>query len=335
VTPVQNKASQKRHGVEAALASALFFGLTPIFGRQAILAGIPPLTVVMLRTLLAVGLLLFFIFLAYRKYLYIYPAGFLGCFLAGAINGIGSLFYYSALARINASLGQLLYSLYPFFILFWLWIDHQPPSRLTILRLFLVLPAIFLLTYNTQNQVDLVGVAEMIIAAVLYAAHLPINQRVLYDVPAPTVTLYTLLSMSLVVTPAALISHYFALGGKGLLPTQTGLGSIDSAGWWAVVGLAIATFVARIALFFGVKRLGGLQTAMLGLSELLITMICAWIFLHESFSKAQWAGAALLAASLTLVAFEKPAEIKRKPEGLLRWLHPPGIIYNAGWQTRD
>ncbi len=33
----------------------------------------------------------------------------------------------------------------------------------------------------------------MLGAAALYALHLPINQRVLYEVPAPTVTLYTLL----------------------------------------------------------------------------------------------------------------------------------------------
>ena len=45
----------------------------------------------------------------------------------------------------------------------------------------------------------------MIGAAVLYAMHLPINQRVLYEVPAPTVALYTLLSMSAVVIPAYLL----------------------------------------------------------------------------------------------------------------------------------
>ena len=45
----------------------------------------------------------------------------------------------------------------------------------------------------------MVGAAMMFGAAFLYALHLLINQRVLYEVPAPTVTFYTLLGMSITV----------------------------------------------------------------------------------------------------------------------------------------
>lgn len=79
---------------------------------------------------------------------YIYPAGILGCVLAGVINGIGSLFYYSALGRIGAGVGQLLYSLYPLFVALWLFLDRQPPSKMTILRLGLAFPAVFLKTQS-------------------------------------------------------------------------------------------------------------------------------------------------------------------------------------------
>lgn len=50
--------------------------------------------------------LLFAIFA--RKYLYIYPAGLLGCIVVGVVNGIGSLFFYSGLGLLDASLVQLL-----------------------------------------------------------------------------------------------------------------------------------------------------------------------------------------------------------------------------------
>src|SRR3990172_8177092 len=90
-------ASPAINGVYAALGSAFFLGMAPIFGRQAILLGMAPLTVVAIRTALAALLLSVVIVLFYRSYVFIYPAGLLGCMLAGWINGLGSLFYYSAL----------------------------------------------------------------------------------------------------------------------------------------------------------------------------------------------------------------------------------------------
>ena len=94
---------QKRNtGVQAALASAVFLGLAPIFGKQAILLGLSPLSVVALRTLLATLLLIVVMLIFKRKYFYIYPAGLLGCLLAGGINGAGSLLYYGSLGRIDA-----------------------------------------------------------------------------------------------------------------------------------------------------------------------------------------------------------------------------------------
>ena len=80
--------------------------------------GLSPLGVVALRTLLATILMFLVMLIFQRQFLYIYPAGLIGCLMAGWVNGLGSLFYYSALGRIDAGLGQMLYSLYPFFVVF-------------------------------------------------------------------------------------------------------------------------------------------------------------------------------------------------------------------------
>jgi drug/metabolite transporter (DMT)-like permease len=103
---------------------------------------------------------------------------------------------------------------------------------------------------------DWLGVIEMLVAAALYALHLPINQRVLYDMPAPTVTLYTLIAMSIVVFPAFLIS--------GTRPE-----AVDPKIVVPLLGLTLVTFLSRLMLFTGVKHLGGMQTALLGLKCLL------------------------------------------------------------------
>lgn len=313
-------AGGKTQGILAALASALFLGLAPVFGRQAILLGLPPLAVVAIRTTLAALLLLAVMSIFYRPFLYIYPAGLLGCLLAGWINGLGSLFYYSALGRINAGLGQMLYSLYPLFLVLWMWLDNQPPTRLTIVRLVLAIPAVLLLIQVNAGQVDLIGVVEMLIAAALYALHIPFNQRVLYDMPPQTVTLYTLLAMSAVTLPTFLFS--------GSLTALTNP-NLTSAGfeqyWWPVLGLTMVTFVSRLTLFVSVKHLGGMQTALLGLGEVLVTVVFARLWLQETFTLTQWIGALLLLVSLLLVAVDKPAPRRFSSGGFLGWLGTTGL----------
>ena len=300
---------KRKTGVRAALFSAGFFGLTPIFGKLAVELGATPLAVVGYRTLIAALLMLFITAIINRKYLYIYPAGLIGCGLAGLLNGVGSMFYYAALSRINAGLGQLLYSLYPLFVAIVLFFDSQPPSRLTVFRIFLATTAVVFLSYTPTGTVDIVGVLQMLLASILYAAHLPVNQRVLYDIPAPTVTLYTLIAMSLVVFPVFLFFD-------GTTP--------QGSTWWPIIGLTFVTFLARIALFLGIKHLGGMQTALLGLLELLVALVLSIAWLDESLTPFQWIGAAILCITTVMVYFEKHTG-GHKPGrgGWLAWLTPP------------
>jgi drug/metabolite transporter (DMT)-like permease len=299
-------------GILAAFSSAVFLGMAPVFGKLAITQGFSPLAVVALRTGLAASILFLGILIFYRHYLYIFQLGLWACILAGAINGIGSLFYYLALDRLDASVGQLLYSLYPFFVAIWLALDHQPPSRLTLFRIALAAIAVLLLTSMPNNEVDVVGVVMMLIGAMMYALHLPINQRVLYEVPAPTVALYTLLAMSAVVTPAYLIFD------RALPP--------ENISWTPILGLTFVTVFSRLALFLGVKKIGGMQTALLGLAELLIAIVFSSLLLGESLTFAQWIGASILTLSLILVRLEKPTPppIAGKT-GWLSWIRPPNL----------
>lgn len=299
-------------GIFAAFSSAVFLGLAPVFGKLAITQGFTPFAVVALRTSFAAGILLLVITLFYRQYLYIFPIGLVGCILAGTINGLGSLLYYLALQRLDASVGQLLYSLYPFFVALWLILDHQPPSRLTFFRISLATVAVLLLTNVPNSTMDMTGVLMMIGAAVLYAMHLPVNQRVLYEVPAPTVALYTLLSMSAVVVPAYLLFDR-------AWPTA-------NTPWLPVAGLTFVTVFSRIALFLGVKKIGGMQTALLGLAELLITILFSHIWLGEQLSLIQWLGAIGLSLSLILVMYEHPTTPTHSGRtGWLSWIRAPDL----------
>jgi drug/metabolite transporter (DMT)-like permease len=314
--------SARTYGILAALTSAVFFGMTPIFGKQAIMSGVHPIAVVAIRTLLASALIFFLMVIFYRKFLYIYPAGLLGCLLAGVINGVGSLFYYNSLGRIEAGVGQLLYSLYPLFLVIWLSLDRQVPGKLTIIRLSLAITAVYLLTRTENQPIDFIGVIEMLIASALYALHIPINQKVLYEMPAPTVTAYTLLAMSLVVTPAYLLS------GQTAPP-------VGIYAWIPLLGLTFVTFLSRLTLFMGVKHIGSMQTALLGLSEILVTLFFAHIWLGERLNYQQWIGATLMISSLMLVVFEKPLPKQPTSHGWLNWIRPSTPSSDIPWQPHD
>jgi drug/metabolite transporter (DMT)-like permease len=300
---------EQKKGILAALSSALLLGLTPIFGKQSILLGFTPLAVVAIRSTIAAFLLLFFLFFFKRSFFYIYPLGLAGCVLAGFVNGVGSIFYYSALSRLDTSVGQLLYSFYPLFVALWLLVDRQSVSRITILRLLIILPGVYLLISNAKQSVDLAGAGLMLAASLLYALHLIINQRVLLEVPAPTVTLYTLISMAITVLIA-----YSLFSPQ--LPAQ-------GTSWWPLIALAVITFLARLTLFMGVKNIGGLRTSILGLGELLVTIIISVIWLGDRLSMDQWIGAFLISLNLILATYDKPTPQKRHAHGFLRWLDPP------------
>jgi drug/metabolite transporter (DMT)-like permease len=115
--------------------------------------------------------------------------------------------------------------------------------------------------------------------------------------------------MSAVVIPAYLIFDRS-------LPTA-------SIPWCPVLGLTAVTFFSRLLLFTGVKHIGGMQTALLGLGELLIAVLFSHIYLKETLTTIQWIGMAGLSASLLLVWFEKPATPPTHPHGLLSFLQPP------------
>ena len=313
---------QRNRGIPFAFSSAVMLGLTPIFGKLAIQQGLDAIGVVALRTLGAALLLTLILAIFRPRYFYIFPLGLAGCLLAGGLNGIGSLFFYAGLARIDASLGQLLYTLYPVWVALLLYLDGQQPSRITLLRLVLSIPGVYLLTQVGSGVVDVQGILFMCAASLLYAVHIPINQRVLFEVPTPTVTLYTLLAMTAVVLPAWFI----------LPPPEL---TIPPASVGALIGLTFATFLARLLLFAGVKTIGGVQTAIFGLAELLVTVTLAVLLLGERLSAQQWIGALLLILTLLLVGFEKnPTQIRRK-RGWLHWLRAPQSMIETQPDSQD
>ena len=298
-------------GVTVSLLSAVVLGLSPIFAKQAYQAGVPWLSVVALRTVIATAALWLLMLLFARQYVYIYPMGLAICAAAGIVNGLGSLLYYSGLTRLDASLSQLLYALYPIFLTLYYRLDGRPISAFTLLRLCLGLAAVVLIAQvSLRSTVSWVGALLMLGSSAFYALHLFINGHVLYEMPAPTVTLYTLTAMS------ATVGVAYVVGGLHGLPALP----VSASGWQAVLLLTAATMLSRLLIFAGVKRLGSLQAALLSLGETLVAVLAALVWLGEKLTPVQWLGAALLAASILLVSREKSLGAPPPPKPWLQWL---------------
>ena len=294
-------------GHTGALVSPLFLGLAPIFAKLAYYEGAEAYTVIAMRMLLASGVLWLAYLLFARQFIRSWWLGILASALAGMINGLGSICYYQGLARIDASLASILNITYLVFVTMLLRILGQAVSRLTLIRLILAFVSVYLLTLSRTTYVDPWGVSLLLVGALAYAIQLVIGQRVLYDIPAPTMTLYSMTAMALIVSVAWLFN-----GGPQV-------DSLNRNGWYAVLAFAGVTALSRLTLFQGVKMLGSVQTATLGVSEVLVTILLSMLFLGESLALQQWLGAALMILSVSLMVVEKDMP-RLVPIPILTWV---------------
>jgi drug/metabolite transporter (DMT)-like permease len=107
-------------GISSGLLSAFLLGWAPILGKFAYQAKVAPMTLAALRTVVAAVLLWTVYGLFWRKRIVLSWANILSCMMVGMINGIGSLFYYNGLSRLDASRASLLGNLYPLWVvIFW------------------------------------------------------------------------------------------------------------------------------------------------------------------------------------------------------------------------
>lgn len=275
--------------VAAAMLTPVMLGLAPIFGKLAIMDGADPFSVAAVRTVIAAGLLWLGFALFARRYLYIYPAGLLGCIVVGIVNGIGSLFFYSGLGLLDASLVQLLNGMYVVFAVMLARVGGEPVSARTIARVGLALAGITLIAGLGSGAVNWLGVGLMLGSAIMFAGTLVLSQYVMYEMPAQTASVYILTVMAVVVLVA-----WFAIGTP---ISQTAA----SAALWPILLLGITTAASRLLMFASVQVFGSLRTVIFAILEVGVTLILAYFVLGERLTPAQWVGVALLGGSLLLV----------------------------------
>jgi drug/metabolite transporter (DMT)-like permease len=293
---------QTVNGVTAAILTPFFLGVAPIFGKLAIQAGAGSFTVAALRTVVSVVLLWAVYSTFFRKYIYIYPAGLLGCIVVGTVNGIGSLFYYSGLGMLDASLAQLINGMYLVFAVLMTRLSGETLDRRVIVRVGLALGGLVMITGLGSEQINWLGVGLMLANALMFAGTVILSQYVLYEMPPATATLYILTTMAVVVVMV------WAAFGERLTPAEL------EAVFMPIFILGVTTALSRLAMFSGVKILGSLQTAVVAVAEIGVALVLAYIVLDDRLNGPQWIGVGLLIASLLLI---RPGDFKARNPNLL------------------
>ncbi len=270
-------------GIYSGLLASFLLGWAPILGKLAYKAQVPPMALAALRTLVAAIFLWIVYIIFWRKLILLRWQNVLNCLLVGVVNGVGSIFYYNSLSRIDASQVSLLSKLEPVWVVIFLSASGQPINKLTLLRLGGSLFGAVLVTspWLTASAVDYLGVTLMIASAAINGWYLVMGQWVLADVPARSGTLYILTGMAITVAVALLFSSG---------PVE----EISLPGWQAILALGLTTALSRLAMFLSVEKLGSVQTVIITLTELALSLTLAFILLGERMSWIEWVGAVFL-----------------------------------------
>jgi drug/metabolite transporter (DMT)-like permease len=270
-----------------AIFTMLTLSVTAPIGKAIISLGIDPTILLALRLIISSLLLFGTIGLTAPAHLRIDRSGLSLCIGAGLAYGVAVLSFFWSLSRISASVASMLLALYPLVVLVLLALRGEKFTYFNSVRLALGLIGVYFLI-GPGGQVDSLGIVLVLFACCAWAVYLVAMQWFLQGYDARTVSLYVIATMSVFTIVFGLVQ-----GAAWHVPGWRG--------WLAVAVLSVVNgYLGQLALFAAIRGIGSGQMALLGPLETLLTVLWAFIFLHERLSLLQWLGGSLILFSMLL-----------------------------------
>ncbi len=299
------------------LLSAAGFGAMAVFGKLSYDAGVSVDALLLVRFGLAGGVLL--IVALARGALRNLPRRAVLVGLGMGVFGYAAQagLYFSALARIDASLVALILYVYPVLVMaVAVVLGRERASRRRVWALGMALAGIGLVLSGAMSgRFDVAGVLLALGAAIVYTAYILVGDRATGDVPPLALTALVCIGAFSTFLVAGLFR-----GGVGLLlggvgPFRGGA-EFDFApkGWLWLGALAIVSTVAAILLFFaGMARVGPSVASILSILEPVVTVVAAAVVFGEQLTPTQWFGGALVLSAVLIVQWPSriPAASRR------------------------
>lgn len=301
-TDVVNRAGV---GIWLALVSAAGFGTSGAFAKSLLETGWSPGAAVTIRISGAALAMLVpaIVVLRGRWHLLRANAGLITVYGLVAMAAC-QLFFFNAVTTLSVGVALLLEYLGVVLVVLWLWARHgHRPRRWTLLGIVLSIGGLLLILDVTGGmRIDLAGVLWGLGAAVGLATYFVLSARETTGLPP------------LVMAAGGMFVAAAALGLAGLvgaMPMKFTTVDVVLAGtempwFFPVVGLSlVAAALAYATGIAATRRLGSKVASFVGLTEVLFSVLFAWLLIGELPLPVQLAGGVLIVAGVVAVRYDE------------------------------
>ena len=282
---------QQRNGALLVLASAVAFGVMPIFGKLAFEAGVGVATLLVVRFAIAAPVLWGAV--AVRR---AFPRADRGVLVrALALGAVGYAMqaglYFLALERMDASVLSLVLYSYPALVTgAAILLGREAANRRRLVALVTASGGLVLVLAGAgAGSLDLAGMALGAGAALTYTTYILVSDGVTGELEA--------LPLAALVSTGAAVSLGLVAAATGTLDL-----GFDPAGWVWLGCAALVSTVAAVVLFFsGMSRVGPSTAAILSTLEPPVTVALVFVTFGEALGAVQILGAlAVLSAAVVV-----------------------------------
>ncbi len=211
--------------------------------------------------------------------------------IAGTSLGFTSLFYYLAVKYIPVSIGiVLLMQTVWMGVLLEMFLEKKIPSKIKIISVVIVLFGTMLATNLLYNEValDWRGIGWGMLAAASFTTTMFTSNRVAVHISTSQRSLFMLLGGSVIVFTFALI-------------TQVTPFNFEIFAKWGIILALFGTIIPPMLLNAGFPHTGlGLGSIVSSL-ELPVSVMMAYVLLHEPVNATQWLGIVLIITAIVIM----------------------------------
>lgn len=281
----------QRTGAILILASAVAFGVMPVFGKEAYAAGVSVTTLLLVRFAIAAPLL--WAGVALRGARPRVPRAVVARALALGAVGYATQagLYFAALSRMDASVLSLILYTYPALVTgAAILLRREPASRRRLAALVSAsIGLVLVLLGSGAGAFDGTGALLGLGASLAYTTYILVSDAVTTQLePLPLAAL---------VTTGALVTLALA----GVLSGSLDFG-FAPAGWlWLALAAVVSTVSAILLFFGGLSRVGPSAAAILSTLEPPVTVSAAFLAFGEGLGAVQLLGAAAVLGAAVIV----------------------------------
>ena len=213
------------------------------------------------------------------------------------------MLYFVALSRLPVGIGLLFEFTAPAFVALWVRFgERQQVRRRLWVGLGLCLVGLVCVTqiWEGQLSLDLIGIAAGMASAVLLAGYYVMGSKTVATRDPVSLTCW---AFGVSAVAGAIVRPWWNFDA-GLL-----LGSSDGVPMWllALYLLIFGTIIPYLLITFSMRHLPPTSVGIIGMTELVLASIFAWILLAEALSPAQVLGGLVLVAGVILAETARTA----------------------------